>query len=115
MIRARREVNGHEETGPEPEDPVGAVRATMKADGHKWEFKARFRHHAFGWKSQPAIQRVKQAVITGADVWTAYSSTMKAAEKNGNVVQIRERMKTLGAAEALGGFLARILGKELGL
>ena len=34
-----------------------------KADGHIWEFKARFRRHAFGWKSQPAIQRVKQAVI----------------------------------------------------
>ena len=28
----------------------------------KWEFKARFRRHAFGWKSQPAITRVKQAV-----------------------------------------------------
>lgn len=33
-----------------------------KAEGHKWEFKARFRRHAFGWRSQPAIQRVKQAV-----------------------------------------------------
>ena len=33
-----------------------------KASAHKWEFKARFRRHAFGWKSQPAIQRVKQAV-----------------------------------------------------
>ncbi len=33
-----------------------------KADTHKWEFKARFRRHAFGWKSQPAITRVKQAV-----------------------------------------------------
>ena len=40
---------------------------------------------------------------------------MKAAEKNGNVVQIRERMKTLVAAEAPGGFVARILGRELGL
>jgi hypothetical protein len=29
---------------------------------HKWAFKARFRRHAFGWKSQPAIQRVRQAV-----------------------------------------------------
>jgi len=29
---------------------------------HKWEFKARFRRNAFGWKSQPAIQRIKQAV-----------------------------------------------------
>jgi hypothetical protein len=33
-----------------------------KAEAHKWEFKVRFRRHAFGWKSQPAIQRVKQAV-----------------------------------------------------
>jgi hypothetical protein len=27
-----------------------------------WQFKARFRVHAFGWKSQPAIQRIKEAV-----------------------------------------------------
>ena len=33
-----------------------------RAEAHKWEFKARFRRHAFGWRSQPAIQRVKQAV-----------------------------------------------------
>lgn len=29
---------------------------------HKWEWKARFRAQAFGWKSQPAITRIKQAV-----------------------------------------------------
>ena len=34
----------------------------MKQTTHKWEFKARFRRHAFGWKSQPAITRIKQAV-----------------------------------------------------
>jgi hypothetical protein len=33
-----------------------------KAEAHKWEFKARFRRGAFGWRSQPAITRVKQAV-----------------------------------------------------
>ena len=33
-----------------------------KAEAHKWEFKARFRRNAFGWKSQPAIQRIKEAV-----------------------------------------------------
>lgn len=33
-----------------------------KASPHKWEFRARFRRHAFGWKSQPAIKRVKEAV-----------------------------------------------------
>lgn len=30
--------------------------------GYKWEFKARFRRHAFGWRSQPAVERVKEAV-----------------------------------------------------
>lgn len=32
------------------------------AEKHKWVFKARFRRRAFGWRSQPAIQRVKEAV-----------------------------------------------------
>jgi hypothetical protein len=32
-----------------------------KPSRHPWEFKARFRRHAFGWRSQPAIQRIKQA------------------------------------------------------
>jgi hypothetical protein len=38
---------------------VAMKRATPS---HQWEFKARFRRHAFGWRSQPAIQRIKQAV-----------------------------------------------------
>jgi hypothetical protein len=29
---------------------------------HEWAFRARFRRRAFGWKSQPAIARVKEAV-----------------------------------------------------
>ena len=33
-----------------------------RPDPYRWEFKARFRRHAFGWRSQPAVQRVKQAV-----------------------------------------------------
>jgi len=33
-----------------------------KADVHKWEFRARFRRNAFGWKSQPAMKRIKEAV-----------------------------------------------------
>lgn len=28
----------------------------------KWEFQARFRRHAFGWRARPAILRIKQAV-----------------------------------------------------
>ena len=37
-------------------------KTAPRADAHKWEFKARFRRHAFGWRSQPAITRIKQAV-----------------------------------------------------
>ena len=33
-----------------------------KTSGHPWRFKARFRRHAFGWKSQPAIARLREAV-----------------------------------------------------
>jgi hypothetical protein len=29
---------------------------------YRWEFRARFRRHAFGWRSKPAVQRVKEAV-----------------------------------------------------
>jgi hypothetical protein len=41
---------------------MSAKRITRAAGPHKWEFKVRFCRHAFGWKSQPAIQRIKQAV-----------------------------------------------------
>ena len=30
--------------------------------GRKWQFEARFRRQAFGWKSQPAIARIREAV-----------------------------------------------------
>ena len=33
-----------------------------KAEKHKWTFAPRFRRNAFGWRSQPAIQRVKEAI-----------------------------------------------------
>lgn len=33
-----------------------------KARGHSWHFKARFRGHAFGWKSQRAIARLHEAI-----------------------------------------------------
>ncbi|HQP35653.1 MAG TPA: hypothetical protein PLI95_10745 [Polyangiaceae bacterium] len=39
-----------------------ARQSTPSGEAHRWEFKARFRRHAFGWKSQPAITRIKQAV-----------------------------------------------------
>ncbi len=53
--------------------------------------------------------------ITGADVWAAYSSTLKAAEKNGAAAAVRERIKKMVGGESPGGFVAQILGRELGL
>ncbi len=41
---------------------MSAKRATPGVATHKWELKACFRRHAFGWKSQPAVTRIKQAV-----------------------------------------------------
>ncbi len=36
--------------------------APPELSGHVWAFKPRFRRNSFGWKSQPAIARIKQAV-----------------------------------------------------
>jgi len=44
-----------------PCKPSRTGRPTAPGD-HKWTFQGRFRRHAFGWKSQPAIQRLKQAL-----------------------------------------------------
>lgn len=43
---------------------AGSIRAIAmpKSAAHKWAFAPRFRRNAFGWRSQPAIQRVKEAV-----------------------------------------------------
>ena len=46
-----------------------------EAARHKWQFRARFRRNAFGWKSQPAIKRIKEAV----------SEIKKAARRDGNL------------------------------
>jgi hypothetical protein len=53
--------------------------------------------------------------ITGADVWAAYSGTMRAAQKAGNVAETRDRVRAVVAGEGPGGFVSRILGRELGV
>jgi hypothetical protein len=35
----------------------------MADSKHRWQFAARFRRNAFGWRSQPAIARVHEAVV----------------------------------------------------
>ena len=53
--------------------------------------------------------------ITGADVWAAYGSVMKAAECGGTMAEARERVKGVVANEGPEGFVTRVLGSELGL
>ena len=53
--------------------------------------------------------------ITGADVWAAYSITVRAAEQAGVVDEARERIRELVAGAGTGGFVSQILGKELAL
>lgn len=53
--------------------------------------------------------------ITAADVVAAYRSTVKAAERDSTVAETRERIRELVARDAPGGFVAKVLGPELGL
>ncbi|VVE58584.1 hypothetical protein PHO31112_05344 [Pandoraea horticolens] len=34
----------------------------MKQASYKWQFAQRFRRHAFGWRSDAPIQRIKEAL-----------------------------------------------------
>jgi len=65
-----------------------------KGTQHQWQFRARFRRHAFGWKSLPAIQRVKEAVSEIKQV--ARKDSILAAE--GAVVFLEERAAPGGSA-----------------
>jgi len=53
--------------------------------------------------------------ITGADVFDAYRATMAAAERHGSMHEIKERIRAMVAAEQVGGFVTKVLGRELGL
>jgi hypothetical protein len=67
---------------------LSSVNAAMPmTSGHKWQFKARFRRHAFGWKSQPAITRLREAVSEIKRV--ARTEPIRAAE---GVVALLERL-----------------------
>lgn len=54
--------------------------------------------------------------ITSADVWAAYTETMKASERAGCAGDARDRIRTLVASETSGDrFVTRTLGRALGL
>ncbi|MHB8264099.1 MAG: hypothetical protein ACYDGY_10220 [Acidimicrobiales bacterium] len=52
--------------------------------------------------------------ITAADVWSAYSNTMRAAVNCGSTAETQERVKKCVTSERPGGFVTKVLGGELG-
>jgi tetratricopeptide (TPR) repeat protein len=58
-----------------------------KSKARRWEFKTRFRRSAFGWRSQPAITRIREAVSEIKRV--ARQDEVEAAE---GAVQFLERL-----------------------
>ncbi len=84
--------------------------AAPRADTHKWEFKARFRLHAFGWKSQPAITRIKQAVAEIKKV--ARKEPVLAAE--GAVAFLERVSPALERVDSSSGSIGTAVGNAIG-
>jgi hypothetical protein len=77
---------------------------------HVWEFKARFRRHAFVWRSQPAIGRVVEGhryEITGADIRAASRCTIAAAKRIGIVADARIHVRQILLGDAPGARVVR--------
>ncbi len=80
------------------------------AEAHKWEFKARFRRHAFGWKSQPAITRIKQAVTEITKV--AKKDPVLAAD--GAVALLERVSPALEHVDSSSGSIGTAVGNAIG-
>lgn len=85
-------------------------KAALRADVHKWEFKARFRLHAFGWKSQPAITRIKQAVAEIKKV--ARKEPVLAAE--GAIAFLERVSPALERVDSSSGSIGTAVGSAIG-
>jgi tetratricopeptide (TPR) repeat protein len=94
-----------------PCDPKTLTRAARDFAGVRPEFAVEAGLAALHWLAEGHGYE-----ITGADVWAAYTHTMKAAEQAGRAGDVRDRIRTLVARETYGErFVTRILGRTLGL
>lgn len=92
-----------------PCEPKTLTRAARDLAGSQPAFAVQAGMLALSWLVQGYGYE-----ITSADVWAAYDCTMKAAERTAAAGDLRERIRKL-VAEHPGGFVAQILGRELGL
>ena len=80
-----------------------------KAANHKWMFAARFRRHAFGWRSQPAIARIKEAVSEIAQV--ARHDSVLAAE--GGVLFLEKISPALEHVDSSSGAIGSAVNRAI--
>lgn len=91
-----------------PCDPKTLARAAHDHADKQPAFAVEAGYTALHWLAQGFDHE-----ITGADVWMAYSTAMKAAELLGRAPESKERIRRL--ADRRYSFVTDILGRELGL
>lgn len=80
-----------------------------KTERHRWVFRARFRRNAFGWKSQPAIKRIKEAVSEIKKV--GRKDEMLAAE--GSVLLLEKLSPALERVDSSSGAIGSAINKAI--
>jgi len=85
-------------------------KAPSRVEPHVWQFKASFRRHAFGWKSQPAITRIRQAVAEIKKV--AKTDPVLAAE--GAVAFLERVSPAIEQVDGSSGSIGTAVGNAIG-
>ncbi len=76
---------------------------------HKWTFRARFRRNAFGWRSQPAVKRVREATAEIEKV--ARKDPLLAAE--GAVIFLEKVSPALERVDSSSGSLGNAVNRAV--
>ena len=76
---------------------------------HKWQFTARFRRHAFGWRSDMPIQRIKEAIAELKQV--ARKEPVVAAE--GAVTLLEKLSPALEQVDSSSGAIGSAVNKAI--
>jgi hypothetical protein len=94
-----------------PCDPRTLTRAARDFAESNPQFAAGAGFAALDWLAQGYGYEV-----TSADVWAAYSETMKVAERAGKSAEMKDAIRKLASSHSDGAnFVAQVLRRELGL
>ena len=76
---------------------------------HKWQFASRFRRHAFGWRSDTPVQRIKEAITEIKQV--ARKEPVIAAE--GAIILLEKLSPALEQVDSSSGALGSAVNKAI--